>query len=47
MMVGGSYTAYYYLYSGRMITLKSDGVVLSETLPDGTVVTLNKNATIK
>ncbi len=47
MMVGGSYTAYYYMYSGRMITLESDGVVLSETLPDGTVVTLNKHASIK
>lgn len=47
MMVGGSYTAYYYLYSGRMITLESDGVVLSETLPDGTIVTLNKHASIK
>lgn len=47
MMIGGSYTAYYYLYSGRMITLASENAVLSETLPDGTVVTLNKHASIK
>lgn len=46
MMIGGSYMAYFYLYSGRIITLESDGTVLAQTLPDGTTVTLNKHASI-
>lgn len=47
MMVGGSYMAYNYLYSGHMITLESNGAVMAKTLPDGSTVTLNKYASIK
>ncbi|OSZ79220.1 hypothetical protein CAP35_13470 [Chitinophagaceae bacterium IBVUCB1] len=47
LMIGGSWMAYYYLYSAGSITLNSGNTVLAQTLPDGTTVTLNKNATIK
>jgi ferric-dicitrate binding protein FerR (iron transport regulator) len=46
LMIGGSYTAYYYLYSNRMITLEAQGAIVAQTLPDGSTVTLNKNASI-
>lgn len=46
LMIGGSWAAYYYLYSGRMITLNADGAIVAQTLPDGSTVTLNKNARI-
>jgi ferric-dicitrate binding protein FerR (iron transport regulator) len=46
LMIGGSWAAYYYLYSGRMITLSADGAIVAQTLPDGTTVTLNRNASI-
>jgi transmembrane sensor len=45
LMIGGSITGYYYLNS-RMITLNAEGAILAQTLPDGTTVTLNKNASI-
>lgn len=46
VLIGGSVTGYYYLNS-RMITLNADGAIIAQTLPDGTTVTLNKNATIR
>lgn len=38
---------YYYTYMGSTTTYMADNTVTTETLPDGTVVTLNKNASIK
>lgn len=37
---------YYYTYMGSTTTYMADNTVTTETLPDGTVVTLNKNASI-
>lgn len=47
LMIGGSWMAYIYLYSAGTITLASGDAVLSQTLPDGSTITLNKNATVK
>lgn len=46
MLIGGSWMAYFYLYSGRMITLEAGSTIVAQTLPDGTTVTLNRNASI-
>ncbi len=47
LMIGGSWMAYIYLYSAGTVTLASGDAVLSQTLPDGSTITLNKNATVK
>lgn len=47
LMIGGSWMAYIYLYSAGTITLASGDAVLLQTLPDGSTITLNKNATVK
>ncbi len=47
LMIGIGWATYYTIDSGRMIALHSDNNILTQTLPDGSVVTLNKNSTIK
>ncbi|MBS1771913.1 MAG: FecR domain-containing protein [Bacteroidetes bacterium] len=45
VLLGASWMAYY-MYNGRDITLQANGAIIAQTLPDGTTVTLNKNASI-
>ena len=45
LMLGGAYFIYNQ-QSNKMLIVESDLVVRTETLPDGSVVTLNKNASI-
>ncbi len=47
LLIGGSWMAYLYLYNAGTVTLASGDAVLSQTLPDGSTITLNKHATIK
>lgn len=44
LIVSGGVTTY--LINNRMITVSSEMAVVTETLPDGSVVTLNKNSSI-
>jgi transmembrane sensor len=45
LIVGGSYF-FYTTQSHKMLIVESDNLVTIETLPDGSIVTLNKNASI-
>jgi transmembrane sensor len=45
LIVGGSYF-FYTTQSHKMLIVESDNLVRIETLPDGSIVTLNKNASI-
>lgn len=45
LMIGGGWF-YYYNFANRMLTLSSNEIVLTQTLPDGTLVTLNKHSSI-
>lgn len=47
MVIGGGYLSYIYILGGDRIILESEDMVLSETLPDGTQITLNKYASIR
>ncbi|WP_162902934.1 FecR family protein [Taibaiella koreensis] len=47
LLITGSLVAYYFMALNRQdIVLASAGEVLTDTLPDGSVVTLNKNSTL-
>src|SRR5690349_9076612 len=46
LVVLGSLSVYYFGFSNREVILASGNQVLIDTLPDGSVITLNKNATL-
>jgi transmembrane sensor len=47
LMIGVSAIMYYTIYGDRTLTLTAENTVITQTLPDGTMVTLNKNARLR